>query len=244
MKPRYTAIVTGASKGIGRAIAQELGKDKNYRVIFNYAHDSLAAEEVVKEVIKAGGSALAVKADISKEDDVHGLFKAAEDIAPIRILINNAGIALYKNVSEVSVAEFERVFDTNVKGTFLTCKLASLRMIEGGKIINLSSSVTALMMPTYGVYAASKGAVEQLTRVLAKELGSRKITVNAIAPGPVGTELFLNGKNDEDIRRLSQMTALGRIGEPQDIADAVRILISDQANWITGQIIRVNGGFA
>lgn len=244
MSTKYTAIVTGASKGIGRAIATTISKNRDYTVIVNYSNDSRAAEEVVSHIKSEGGSAVAVKADVSVEDDVRRLFNQAENIAPIGILINNAGVVLYKKISEISLQEFKRIFDINVLGTFLTCREASQRMIEGGRIINLSSSVTALMMPTYGVYAASKGAVEQLTRVLAKELGSKKITVNAIAPGPVATELFFNGKSDDDVKRLAQMSALGRIGEPQDIASAVELLISTEAGWITGQLLRVNGGFA
>jgi 3-oxoacyl-[acyl-carrier protein] reductase len=156
--------------------------------------------------------------------------------------VNNAGVMFNKLLAEVTEEEFDRAFAVNVKGTFFACQQAAKRMADGGSIINFSSSTTAMMLPTYGAYVATKGAVEQISRVLAKELGSRGITVNVVSPGPTDTELFGQGKTDQDKQRFAQMAALGRLGQPKDIADVVALLVSDDARWITGQNIRANGG--
>ncbi len=160
------------------------------------------------------------------------------------ILVNNAGIMPVNPVSAVTEAEFDRIFAVNVKGTFFACQQAATRLAPGGRIINLSSSTTARVMPTYGAYVATKGAVEQFTRSLAKELGPRNITVNAISPGPTETELFTNGKTPDQIRQFTQMAAFGRLGQPAEIAEVVAFLASEAAVWVTGQNIRVNGGIA
>ncbi|MBD0307531.1 MAG: SDR family oxidoreductase [Microcoleus sp. T1-bin1] len=238
------AIVTGASRGIGRAIALRLSQE-GASVVVNYARGADRAKDVVSAIEAAGGKALAVQADVSKTAEIRDLFdRTQETYSQIDILVNNAGVTLTKPVAEVTEAEFDNLFAINVKGTFFACQEAAKRMAEGGRIVNFSSSTTAIMMPTYGVYVATKGAVEQLTRSLAKELGDRQITVNVISPGPTDTELFTVGKTAEQIQRFTQMTALGRLGKVEDIADVTAFLCSEQARWITGQNIRVNGGIA
>ena len=236
------ALVTGAGRGIGRAIALRLAKD-GAAVLVNYAGSGPQAQEVVANIEKAGGQAGAVRADVSKVADVARLFDAAfERFGRLDILVNNAGIILYKPVVDTTEEEFDRIFAVNVKGTFFACQQAAKRMADGGRIINFSSSTTAMMLPTYGAYVAAKGAVEQLSHVLAKEVGPRGITVNVVSPGPTDTELFSQGKTEQDKQRFAQLAALGRLGQPQDIADVVAMLCSDDARWITGQNVRANGG--
>lgn len=236
------ALVTGASRGIGRAIALRLAKD-GAAVVVNYASSEQQAKEVVAGIEKAGGQAIAVQADVSKVVDVVRLFDATFDrFGRLDILVNNAGVILYKLLADTTEEEFDRLISINIKGTYFCCQQAAKRMAEGGRIINLSTSITALLLPTYSAYAASKGAVEQIARILAKELGPRGITVNAVSPGPTDTELFGQDKTDEEKRRFGQMAALGRLGQPQDIADVVAMLCSEDAHWITGQNIRANGG--
>jgi 3-oxoacyl-[acyl-carrier protein] reductase len=236
------ALVTGASRGIGRAIALRLARD-GASVVVNYAGSREAAREVVSEIETAGGRAVAVQADVSKVADVERLFdETFRQFGRLDVLVNNAGIMFTKPLADVTEEEFDRIFAVNVKGTFFACRQAARRMAEGGRIINFSSSTTALMQPTYATYVATKGAVEQFSHVLAKELGPRRITVNVISPGPIDTELFGQGKSEQDKQRFAQMAALGRLGQPQDIADVVALLASEEARWITGQNIRANGG--
>jgi 3-oxoacyl-[acyl-carrier protein] reductase len=212
-------------------------------VVVNYAGNADAARQVVGEIESSGGRAVAVQADVGKMVDVVRLFDATfEHFGRLGILVNNAGIMFNKPLADVTEEEFDRIFTVNVKGTFFACQQAARRMADGGRIINFSSSTTALMLPTYGAYVATKGAVEQFTHVLAKELGARGITVNVISPGPTDTELFGQGKSEQDKQQFAQMAALGRLGQPDDIADVVALLASDDARWITGQNIRANGG--
>jgi 3-oxoacyl-[acyl-carrier protein] reductase len=212
-------------------------------VVVNYAGNAEAARRVVDEVGSAGGRAVAVRADVGVVADVTRLFgEAIGHFGRLDVLVNNAGVLFNKPLADVSEEEFDRIFAVNVKGTFFACQQAARRMADGGRIVNFSSSTTALMLPTYSAYVATKGAVEQFSRVLAKELGPRGITVNVVSPGPIDTELFGQDKTEEDKRRFAQMAALGRLGRPEDIADVVAFLASDEARWVTGQNLRANGG--
>jgi 3-oxoacyl-[acyl-carrier protein] reductase len=236
------ALVTGASKGIGAAIAQRLAQD-GAAVVVNYSASADQAQAIVDGIGQAAGRAFAVRADVSNVEEIERLFDATfSHFGRLDILVNNAGIQLVKPLAEISEAESDRIFAVNVKGTFFACQQAAKRMADGGRIINISSSTTVMMLPNYSAYVATKGAVEQMTRSLAKELGPRRITVNAISPGPTDTELFSIGKTEQDKQRFGQLAAFGRLGLPQDIADAVALLASDDAHWITGQNIRANGG--
>jgi 3-oxoacyl-[acyl-carrier protein] reductase len=238
------AIVTGSSRGIGARIATRLAQ-AGAQVVVNYAGRRDAAEQVVQTIEANSGQALAVQGDVSKPQDVRALFDAAVGrFGRVHILVNNAGIILYKRIDQTTDDEFDRLFAVNVKGTFNALREASRRLEDGGRIINFSSSTTRLMLPTYASYCATKAAVEQLTRIFAKEVGHRRITVNVVSPGPTHTELFTEGKSEADIQRMAAMAALGRIGEPDDIANLVLFLASDEAGWISAQNIGANGGLA
>jgi len=238
------AIVTGASRGIGRAIALKLASN-GASVVVNYVGNTDKAQEVVTEIEKLQVQAISVQADVSKVADIQNLFdQTIEKFGKVDILVNNAGITFYKLTTEVTEEDFDKIFAINVKGTYFACQQAAQRMADGGRIINFSSSTTAMMLPKYGAYVATKGAVEQMTRVLAKELGEKHITVNVVSPGPTDTELFRQGKTEEQINHFAQMAALGRLGQVEDLADVVAFLASDEGRWITGQNIRVNGGIA
>jgi 3-oxoacyl-[acyl-carrier protein] reductase len=238
-----TAIVTGASRGIGKAIAIKLGS-MGAAVAVNYAHDETAAESTAAKATEAGGRAIAIKADVRRIDEVQSLFeRTVATFGGLDILVNNAGIRLFKPIASITEAEFDKIFAVNVKGVFFACQMAAKMMGDGGRIVNISSSVTQVLLPNYGGYAATKGAVDQITRVLSKELGTRGVTVNAISPGPTDTELFRKGKTQDQIDGFARETALGRIGTPADIAAAVALLVSRDAGWISGQNVYVNGGF-
>ncbi|MFZ0872444.1 MAG: SDR family oxidoreductase [Rhodanobacter sp.] len=236
------ALVTGASRGIGAAIAQRLARD-GFTVIVNYTESAEPAEALVRTIQQAGGQALAAKADVSSPTDVRRLFDAAETaFGGVDVLVNNAGIMSLANVADVDDASFDRQIAVNLKGTFNTLREAATRLRSGGRIVNFSSSVVALLQPGYAVYAATKAGVEAMTSVFAKELRGRNITVNAIAPGPTATDLFLKGKSEELVDRLSKLAPLERLGQPEDIANTVAFLAGPDAGWINGQVLRANGG--
>lgn len=239
---QQVAIVTGASRGIGAAIAERLAAD-GFTVIVNYSGNQALADQLVRKIEQKGGRALSAKADVSDAAAVAQLFDRAEQaFGGVDILVNNAGVIALAPVAEMSDADVDRLIDINLKGTFNTLREAAKRLRDNGRIINFSSSVVGLLQPSYGMYAASKAAVEALTSVLAKELRGRNITVNAIAPGPTATGLFLDGKTPELIERLAKMAPLERLGQPQDIAAAVSFLAGADGAWINGQTLRANGG--
>ena len=238
------ALVTGASRGIGRAIALRLARD-GAAVAVNYATQVAAAQALVDEISASGGKAFALQADVSRVSEVAWMFdQTLTRYGKLDVLVNNAGLMFVKPVTATTEADFDRIFEVNVKGTFFGCQQAATRLADGGRIINFSSSTTARMMPGYAAYVATKGAVEQLTRSLAGELGPRRITVNVVSPGPTETELFMEGKTPEQLGGFARQAALGRIGQPPEIAEVVAFLASDAAGWVTGQNIRVNGGIA
>ena len=236
------ALVTGASRGIGMAVAERLARD-GFKLIINYSGDAAPAEALVRKLEDAGGRAFAVKADISDPSAVRKMFDAAEAaFGAIDVLVNNAGIMTLAPIADTDDASFDRHIAVNLKGTFNTLREAAKRLRAGGRIVNFSSTVVGMLMPTYGVYVATKAAVEGLTSVLAKELRGRNITVNAIAPGPTATDLFLKGKPQEVVDRMAKMAPLERLGQPSDIADVVSFLAGPDAAWVNGQVLRVNGG--
>jgi len=239
-----TAIVTGASRGIGRTLAEDLARS-GAKVIVNYSSSPVPAEEVVESIRRQGGEALAIQADVGRIADIERLFQQSiEAFGRVDILVNNAGLMVTKPLANVTEEDFDKLFTVNVKGTYFTCQQAMRYMENNGRIINFSTSVLGVMFPAYSLYAGSKGVVEYFTFHLSKEFGQKGITINAVAPGPVNTELFNNGKTEEQIEGIRRMNSFGRLGETEDISGVVTFLASDAAQWITGQTIRVNGGFA
>jgi len=238
------ALVTGASRGIGAGLARRLAKD-GYAVAVNYASSAAEAEALVTELKAAGAKAIAVKADVAKADEVRAMFEATErQLGKIDVLVNNAGVLKTVPLAETSDALFEQTFNINVRGAFNTLREAATRLNDGGRIVNFSSTTVALNLPGYSVYIATKAAVESLTRVFAKELRGRNIRVNAVAPGPIATALFFDGKTDAQIQTYAKMPPLERLGEPEDIAAVVAFLASPESGWVNGQILRANGGLA
>jgi 3-oxoacyl-[acyl-carrier protein] reductase len=236
------AIVTGASRGIGAAIAERLAAG-GIAVVVNYARGKDAAEQVVKRIEAAGGRALAAQGDIAGADTAAALFDAAERaFGGADILVNNAGTMELGAIAETTDTAFARQIEVNLTGVFRTLREAARRLRDGGRIVNFSSSVVGLYQPRYGTYAATKAAIEAMTHVLAKELAPRGITVNAVAPGPTETEMFLGGKSAEQLRAIAALNPFGRFGQPPEIAAAVAFLASPEASWVNGQILRVNGG--
>jgi 3-oxoacyl-[acyl-carrier protein] reductase len=244
LSARKSVIVTGSSRGIGRAVARGLARD-GFAVAVNYAGNATKAEEVVAEIESAGGQAIAVQADVANAADVVRLFKETIDsFGGINVVVNCAGIMPLSPIAEGDLELFDKVIATNLRGTFVVLGQAARHVSSGGRIIAFSSSVIAKAFPTYGPYIASKAGLEGLVRVLANELRGRDITVNAVAPGPVATELFLKDKNEAQIEELRKHSPLERLGQPEDIANVVSFLAGPEGGWINGQVLRVNGGFA
>lgn len=240
--PLKVALVTGASRGIGAVIARQLAED-GFAVAINYARSASEASALAAELQQAGHRALAFKADVAESAAVRELFAQVEaQLGRVDVLINNAGMLKVLPLAEHSDELFEQTFAINTRGTFNTLREAARRLNEGGRIVNFSSSTVGLNLPGYAVYIASKAAVESLTQVFAKELRGRGITVNAVAPGPVATELFVHGKSAEQIQAFAKMPPLERLGQPQDIASIIAFLVSPAASWVNGQILRANGG--
>lgn len=237
-----TAIVTGASRGIGAAIAERLAAE-NFTVVINFAENASAAEAQVRKIESAGGRAITAQADISDPAAVARMFDAAEAAyGGVDVLVNNAGIMKLASVAGSDDTLFDSQIAINLKGTFNTLRQAAQRLRDGGRIINLSSSVVGLYQPTYAVYAATKAGVEAMTHVLAKEMRGRNITVNSVAPGPTATDLFLKGKPEDVVDRLAKLAPLERLGQPSDIAATVAFLASPDGAWVNGQSLRANGG--
>jgi 3-oxoacyl-[acyl-carrier protein] reductase len=236
------ALVTGASRGIGAAIAERLAKD-GFTVVVNYSGRHQEAEALVAKIKAAGGRAVTAQADVSEPAAVVRMFDAAETaFGGVDVLVNNAGIMTLNAIAESDDALFDRQMAVNLKGSFNGMRQAARRLRAGGRIINFSSSVVAMRLETYGVYAATKAAVEAMTAVLSKELRGRSITVNAVAPGPTATALFLDGKSPELIERMAKMNPLERLGTPEDIAAVVSFLAGPDGAWVNGQVLRANGG--
>ena len=236
------AIVTGASRGIGAAVAERLAKD-GFTVVINYSGDAAPAEALARKIEDKGGRALTAKADVNDAEAVGQMFDATEAaFGGVDVLVNNAGIMALSSLAESTDALFDRQIAINLKGTFNTLREAAKRLRDGGRIVNVSTSVVGLKLENYGIYAATKAAVETLTAILSKELRGRSITVNAVAPGPTATDLFLNGKSDELIARMAKMNPLERLGTRKDIASAVAFLVGPDGSWINGQVLRANGG--
>lgn len=211
--------------------------------MINYSGNAAPAEELAQKIEQAGGRALTAKADVSDPEAVRRMFDAAQAaFGDIDVLVNNAGIMMLSSIADADDANFDRQVSVNLKGTFNTLREAGKRLRNGGRIINLSTSVVGVKLETYGVYAATKAAVEMLTAIMSKEMRGRNITVNAVAPGPTATDLFLNGKSDELVTRMAKMNPLERLGRPEDIAAAVSFLAGPDGSWINGQVLRANGG--
>jgi 3-oxoacyl-[acyl-carrier protein] reductase len=241
-KINKVALVTGASRGIGAAVAERLARD-GFTVVVNYAGSQAPAEALVRKIELAGGRALAAQGDVASPEAVKRMFDAAEAaFGGVDVLVNNAGIMTLATLAQSDDALFDRHIAVNLKGSFNTMREAARRLRDGGRIINFSSSVVGLLQPTYGVYAGTKAAIEAMTSVLAKEMRGRGIMVNAIAPGPTATGLFLDGKSPELIERLAKLAPLERLGKPEDIAAAVAFLAGPDGAWVNGQTLRANGG--
>jgi len=238
------AIVTGGSRGIGRAIALRLAQD-GLSVVVNYAGNEVAARKTVAAIHAAGGAAVASRGDVGTPEDVERIFtEARHAFGRVDVVVNSAGVMSLGAIAEGDLAAFDAMIGVNLRGTFLMMSHAAQVLPDGGRFVALSSSVIAKNFPGYGPYIASKAAVEGLVRVFANELRGRGISVNAVAPGPVATELFLAGKSEALIEEIAKQAPLERLGQPEDIAQTVSFLVGTDGGWINGQVLRANGGFA
>jgi len=238
------ALITGASRGIGAAIARRLAAE-GFAVALNYASNNAEADALVAELTRGGASAIAIQGDVSQADQVSAMFTTVEQrLGRIDVLVNNAGVLKTAPLAQTSDAQYLQHFAINTQGVFNTLREAATRLNDGGRIINLSSTTLALNLPGYAIYNGTKAAVEAFTHVFAKELRGRAITVNAVAPGPVATALFLDGKTEEQISTFARMPPLERLGQPDDIAGVVAFLAGPDGGWVNGQILRANGGVA
>ncbi|MCQ4202550.1 SDR family oxidoreductase [Streptomyces coelicoflavus] len=236
------AIVTGGSRGIGRAVSQKLAED-GLAVVVNYARDTASADETVTAITEAGGRAVAVQADVAEEKEIAALFDRAEqEYGGVDVVVNSAGRMSLSTIADLDLAALDAMHRTNIRGTFVVAREAARRLRAGGSFVVFSTSVVGTQFPTYGAYAASKGAVETMTMILARELRGRDVTVNTVAPGPTATDMFLTGKTEEQIDRLAKTPPLERLGTPEDIAEVVAFLSSPAGHWVNGQILRANGG--
>lgn len=241
-EPDRTAIVTGASRGIGAAIARRLAAD-GFRIVVNYASNETEANRIVREICWGGGRAVAFAADVADAAAFRSLFDQAEsEFGEVDVLVNNAGVSKMSRLADVSDEDYQLQLAVNLTGAFNGMREGARRIRDGGRIVNLSTSIVGTYMPASAVYAATKSAVEAMTRVLAKELGPRGVTVNAIAPGPIATDLLFAGRSEEMIQRLVSDIPMGRLGTPEDIARVVSFLSGEDGGWVSGQIIRTNGG--
>lgn len=238
------AIVTGGSRGIGSAVAKRLAAD-GLAVVVNYAGNAAAADETVAAIAAEGGTAIAVQADVADEHQVAALFDRAEqELGGVDVVVNSAGRMALSPIADLDLGVLDELHRTNIRGTFVVAQQAARRLRDGGAFVGFSTSVVVTQFPAYGAYAASKGAVEAMTLILARELRGRDITVNAVAPGPTATALFLDGKTPEQIDTLAKNPPLERLGTPEDIANVVAFLASPEGHWVNGQILRANGGMA
>jgi len=241
-KTSKVAIVTGASRGIGAAVAERLATD-GFTVVINYSASAKPAETLAREIEGKGGRALAIKADVADPGAVRGMFDATEAaFGGVDVLVNNAGIMKLARIADSDDALFDRQIAVNLKGSFNAMREAGKRLRDGGRIVNFSTSVVGTKLETYGVYAATKSAIETMTAIMSKEMRGRNITVNALAPGPTSTDLFLDGKSPELIERLAKMSPLERLGTPEEIASVVAFLVGPDGGWVNGQVLRANGG--
>ncbi|MGN9844291.1 SDR family oxidoreductase [Nonomuraea sp. H19] len=242
MSNRHVAIVSGGSRGIGRAIATTLAAQGS-AVVVGYQGSAAAAAEVVQAITAAGGQAIPVQADVADEAAVAAMFDEAEKVfGGVDVVVNSAGRLSLSPIADLDLDDLDALHRTNIRGTFVMAREAARRVRAGGAIVTLSTSVVGLQVPNYGAYVASKGAVEAMTLVLARELRGRDITVNAVAPGPTATDLFLEGKDEATIERLAKQPPLERLGTPEDIAEVVAFLAGRAGHWVNGQVVRANGG--
>jgi 3-oxoacyl-[acyl-carrier protein] reductase len=241
-KAARVAVITGGSGGIGAAAAVRLAAD-GLQVVVHYSGSKEKADDVVARVESGGGAAVALRADVGEPDEMAAVFEdATKRFGGVDVVVNAAGIMPLGPIAEMDLETFDRIQRVNLRGTFITCQLAARQIRAGGAIINFSSSVARLATPSYGAYAASKGAIEAMTLILAREMKGKDVTVNAVAPGPTGTPLFLEGKSEELINQIASANPFGRLGVPEDIAEVIAFLTGDHGRWVNGQVLRVNGG--